>query len=317
MSMNSDFNILMLKFFQVNNLEDVDVLKLEHLAGQYPYFAPVQYLLARKYKQLNSHAYKPQIAKTAIFFNNPHWLNDLLLSAEATVINENISAPAEPEIILPGTLPLEENIVMSEPESVPEPGPKEQDDFASGAENESIEPVLPSFDDRKIHIQETDELEESAENITHTVISESTQPSSPFKFGGFSVADAGNNQSLIPIEPLYTIDYFASQGIKLDEGEGKDKLSQKLRSFTEWLKTMKRIHPEKLEQEMDNKSSSVVQNIAEHSNVAEDILTEAMAEVYARQGLRNKAAEVYQKLSLLNPNKRTYFAAKISKLNET
>ena len=80
---------------------------------------------------------------------------------------------------------------------------------------------------------------------------------------------------------------------------------------------MKRIHPEKLEQEMDSRTSTVIQHIAEHSNDFEDVVTEAMAEVYARQGLRNKAAEVYQKLSLLNPNKRAYFAAKISKLNET
>ena len=122
---------------------------------------------------------------------------------------------------------------------------------------------------------------------------------------------------LVPIEPLYAVDYFASQGIKLKEEDGKDKLSQKLRSFTEWLKTMKRIHPEKLEQEMDPQTSTVIQHIAEHSNELEDVVTEAMAEVYARQGLRNKAAEVYQKLSLLNPNKRAYFAARISKLNET
>jgi len=39
--------------------------------------------------------------------------------------------------------------------------------------------------------------------------------------------------------------------------------------------------------------------------------------VYARQGLIKKAAEVYQKLSLQNPDKRAYFAARISKLKET
>jgi hypothetical protein len=134
---------------------------------------------------------------------------------------------------------------------------------------------------------------------------------------GYSPSSDSGNLPLIPIEPLYAIDYFASQGIKLRDEDGKDKLSQKPRSFTEWLKTMKRIHPEKLEQEMDPQTSTVIQHIAEHSNELDDVVTEAMAEVYARQGLRSKAAEVYQKLSLLNPNKRAYFAARISKLKET
>jgi hypothetical protein len=39
-----------------------------------------------------------------------------------------------------------------------------------------------------------------------------------------------------------------------------------------------------------------------------------MAEVWERQGNREKAMEVYNKLSLLNPSKRAYFAAKIDSL---
>jgi hypothetical protein len=39
-----------------------------------------------------------------------------------------------------------------------------------------------------------------------------------------------------------------------------------------------------------------------------------MAEVFARQGKMAKASEVYQKLSLLNPAKSTYFAAKLENL---
>ena len=41
-----------------------------------------------------------------------------------------------------------------------------------------------------------------------------------------------------------------------------------------------------------------------------------MAEVYENQGKLVKAMEVYNKLSLLNPAKSAYFAAKSEKLKE-
>ena len=39
-----------------------------------------------------------------------------------------------------------------------------------------------------------------------------------------------------------------------------------------------------------------------------------MAEVYIQQGKKEKARDIYQKLSLLNPAKSTYFAAKLENL---
>lgn len=192
--------------------------------------------------------------------------------------------------------------------------PAEDDQLAATQHELVDQEIIPAELQEDIYSNMPPEsFPEKAEDALPTI---TTLPSQLIKPGSLLLPDAGN-LPLIPIEPLYAVDYFASQGIKLSNDDGKDKLSQKLRSFTEWLKTMKRIHPEKLEQEMDSRSSTVIQHIAEHSNELEDVVTEAMAEVYARQGLRNKAAEVYQKLSLLNPNKRTYFAARISKLNET
>ncbi|MDX2048648.1 MAG: hypothetical protein SFU87_17815 [Chitinophagaceae bacterium] len=115
-------------------------------------------------------------------------------------------------------------------------------------------------------------------------------------------------------EPLYTIDYFASQGIKLSaEEESKDELGKKMRSFTEWLKSMKKIHPEKFQQ-LNAGEEKNIQTAAEHSNDEALIATETMAEVLLKQGRADKAVEVYEKLSLLNPAKSAYFAAKIEEL---
>ena len=42
-----------------------------------------------------------------------------------------------------------------------------------------------------------------------------------------------------------------------------------------------------------------------------------MAAVLAKQGKLAKAIELYQKLSLMNPSKSAYFAAKIEQLKDT
>ncbi len=115
-------------------------------------------------------------------------------------------------------------------------------------------------------------------------------------------------------EPMHIVDYFASQGIKLtDEVQTADKLGKQLKSFTEWLKTMKKVHvPDTTENAAE--SDQNIQTLAENSNTDTGVLTESMAEVFVKQGKTGKASEVYEKLSLLNPAKSTYFAAKIENL---
>ncbi len=115
-------------------------------------------------------------------------------------------------------------------------------------------------------------------------------------------------------EPLFATDYFASQGIKLSEAIlGDDKLGKQLKSFTSWLKTMKKVHPDKLPA-VNALVETAVQNQAAKSNIEEEILTEAMAEAFAQQGKNIRAIETYEKLSLLNPAKSAYFVAKIESL---
>lgn len=46
----------------------------------------------------------------------------------------------------------------------------------------------------------------------------------------------------------------------------------------------------------------------------DDLVSEELAEIYANQGLKTEAIEIYRKLSLLNPKKSAYFAAQIEKL---
>ncbi|HZW69505.1 MAG TPA: hypothetical protein VFF57_01470, partial [Hanamia sp.] len=125
--------------------------------------------------------------------------------------------------------------------------------------------------------------------------------------------DTGDDEP-VPFEPLHTVDYFASQGIKLSEDAlANDQLGKQVKSFTAWLKSMKKLHPGQLP-EQNEVIEKLIQTSSEASNQSANVLTEAMAEVLVKQGKSEKAIEMYQKLSLLNPSKSAYFAAKIERI---
>jgi hypothetical protein len=119
----------------------------------------------------------------------------------------------------------------------------------------------------------------------------------------------------LTFEPYHTVDYFASQGIKISEEEAsKDRFGKQLKSFTEWLRTLKRLPATEAAPNIDNNIEKRVQHMAEISVNNTEVYTEAMAEIWLKQGNRSKALEVYKELCLLNPSKNAYFAAKIEQL---
>lgn len=128
---------------------------------------------------------------------------------------------------------------------------------------------------------------------------------------------AESKEQPLVFEPYYTVDYFASQGIKnVIEERPKDKFSQQLKSFTEWLKTIKQLPPQQVAALSDSRSEEKVVQLATHSIEDRNVDTEAMAEVWIKQGHPEKAVEIYRKLSLLNPSKSGYFASLIENLKK-
>ena len=132
------------------------------------------------------------------------------------------------------------------------------------------------------------------------------------------IEKVGTNDEALVFEPYYTVDYFASQGIKtVLEEKPKDRLGQQLKSFTEWLKTIRQIPPQQIASMSDTGSEEKVVQLATHSLAEENVDTEAMADVWIKQGQPEKAVKIYEKLSLLNPSKSSYFALLIEKLKRT
>lgn len=65
------------------------------------------------------------------------------------------------------------------------------------------------------------------------------------------------------------------------------------------------------------KSVGIAQQLAERSVTEnQDVVSETLAKLYAKQGYRDKAAQMYARLALLFPEKSAYFAAEIDKLKK-
>jgi hypothetical protein len=110
-------------------------------------------------------------------------------------------------------------------------------------------------------------------------------------------------------------DYFAAQGIEIDLTKlPQDKFTQQLRSFTAWLKVLKQKEGIPVMEEMAEENEKEIAAIAEKANTTADVITEAMAEIWLKQGNKRKAIDIYSKLSFIFPEKSVYFASRIEHL---
>ncbi|MCD2421191.1 hypothetical protein LQ567_00345 [Niabella pedocola] len=142
-------------------------------------------------------------------------------------------------------------------------------------------------------------------------------PEAPLAIPGLKLEPIDTAKAGLLFTPYYTVDYFASQGIKLNDESGTgDQFERQLKSFTSWLKDMRRLPDATAGVRLNARNEAVIEKMAEKSLHGENEETAAMAEVWAKQGNKAKAIEIYQKLSLLNPSKRAYFAAKIEHLKK-
>ena len=296
------------------NFSDTDnTLFLKEFTAQHPYFSPAQFFLLQNIKE-DAVGYDRQAVKTNILFNNPHWLNFQLQQTNKPA-QQNI-ALSQGETTEPAAKVFEPvleipEVVLAIPESV----------------TQTYEPVLeaPQTVLKRTELA-TEKQEHVLETLGYALKADDNLPDDTDASGNMEkeiepmsitlkMPEAKENLSeAMLFEPMHLVDYFASQGIKLSENIlPGDKLGKQLKSFTEWLKIMKKVHvPDGDETAV--KADSSVQVLAENSNADTGVLTESMAEVLIKQGKLAKAGEVYQKLSLLNPAKSTYFAAKIETL---
>src|SRR6476469_6943100 len=73
--MNNAINELVRSIVKKNSLAECSVSELQRLTTQYPYFGPVQFLLARKLKEENSTQYAKQSQKAILYFQDDLWFD--------------------------------------------------------------------------------------------------------------------------------------------------------------------------------------------------------------------------------------------------
>jgi len=282
-------------------VDECSLTELRQFTQQYPYFGPLHLLLAAKLKSTKDESRINQYQKTSLYFNNTLWL-DYLLTGPATVVR-SLGHTVEEEASHDGQKFEEAEVIESEAVTevemeTPIPSELQPEAVEFSDVNEKAEIVSAKEENKEID----DDHQKEEENQPGLKIPElkiaPLDPAVPFTF-----------------EPYHTVDYFASQGIRMrEENRPTDRFSQQLKSFTEWLKTMKKIPAVDTGKPADTIGEQKVEQMAATSLTDREVVTEAMAEVWEKQGEHAKAREIYRKLSLLDPSKSAYFAAKIEGL---
>jgi len=296
MTKETDFMIQSL--FQRESMDEMTLDELKGHAEEFPYSSIIQFLYTCKLKSQYHLDFPNAVSKTALFFDDPSWLN-YQLSEESEkgnfrkiLYDTHFNNTSEDDVI-------EQVEQVEEFEQIEEVDQVEGDEDAEWEKD--VKSVEDDFDENEAGLHEP-EIVQSNEKI-EMKDAESITPTEAIKDFEF------------PLTPYHTVDYFASLGIKINMEGDKDELSMKVKSFTAWLKTMKRLQPGS-ETVTVKDIQSIIDTHIEKENQSEAVLTEAMAEVYLKQGLREKAIEVYDKLSLQNPLNSHIFADKISQIKE-
>lgn len=269
------------------SLAQVDPALWQQLAAEAPYFAP-----ARFFQAVTDTRERTSSAQTAnLYFTNPLWLSLQLDEVPLVAKKENRIATLPP-LQIPSVESVKE--MMRKIDQAAETDLMEQ------------EPEPDEYIEEADAVMETPDADSKIAGILSSQLADFKKPVE---------ADA-----TLDIETekrkLHTIDYFASQGIKIDLSTiPQDKLTAHLRKFTDWLKQVKNTqatssHDLGTSLEMEK----AVAEGAKNSNETREILTETMADVLEKQGQVDKAIQLYIKLSFINPEKSSYFAAKIEQL---
>lgn len=308
--MNAAENNLIQSFTGKPSLQEVTVEELKVITSKYPYFSLGQLLLAKKLRQNNSGSFIRQLQYCSIYFQDIRWLQGQVDSrAPVTYLVDNATNSnkgLEEQYSTGNTAMASElekgHIETSNLITLPAEGLLES--FTLVINDVKEEPELPPLDEEELTALDDITSSEAAAKIADVLQHQVEEFKAPL-----------DEETNLPIsaEPFHTVDYFASQGIKVD-AQAQDTFSKKVHTFTDWLRQMKRISNYPTDLGSDPEMENYVQTIADTSNQAKAVDTEAMAEVLVKQGKLDKAIEVYEKLSLHNPSKTAYFAAKINYL---
>ena len=331
--MNIRIDQLVRSLLQKDSLEQCSLPELQQFAGRNPYLGAAQLLLAKKMQAERADGFEDQLQKTLLYFHNPVWVEHLLYDTGDSELIKVKKENAAKEITtavstetVPEQIPVHTDIVTElVPEETMAAISDTDESILNESKSEAVVEDIPAITE-PIPVTATPQKPEPAGMQGVAAVIDTVSPELPvinterdplMENPAFQTMANDQSGSDLLFEPYHTVDYFASQGIKFKEDEKpKDKFGQQLKSFTEWLKTLKKGPATDVNRPTEPATEDKVVKMAENSIRDEEVYTEAMAEVWEKQGNSAKAIDIYQKLSLLEPAKSTYFAAKIEDLKK-
>ena len=284
------------------NLSSYTKEEVDAVAKKYPYATLLQ-LLNFQRKGDNTIADKK---KLLLHFDNPLHLS--VVTSKYSIQNEEVESKEE---LVVEVLKEEKAAVVSEPKVEEQQEPEEVE--------EKIISEHPK-EGPKAQIEDVEEKE--------TVVSTSGEK-----------ADVLELISELPEEsPIKRAEESVEEKVKEENAAAQDPGDlMVMMSFTDWLTHFKTVseneaeekkgkdairsawQKEKLAEAMDDEEDVVPDDIFEKAmksvSFGDGLVTEPLAELYVQQGKTEKAIELYRKLSLLNPEKRSYFASRIKDLH--
>ena len=323
---------------------NVSINEMEKLVATFPYFAPAQLVLAKQYHINGDHKSDGQTQLASLYaIDRPKLFELIYHQNNANPITELQVKESPKEIIT--VLKIEEpnlqiqrvgNDLIEELSPITLFSPKaneksEEANEISIATKVNEEELVDSKKAQPISEQneiQTDELKKEAfsqsdaGSISETkslTDAQKTQPNQRLDF--YAWLDVLNKNNSTPnqavktlpevkkvekadFDPFEIIDRFIANNPRIASAS---KIKKPTTIPKQTVKT----------EELPKKEFYSPENMAQKSLVDEhEIVSETLAHLYVQQGNIQKAKKAYEKLQLIKPEKSTYFAALIEKLNQ-
>jgi len=296
-------------------LATVDINELEQIVSAHPFFATARILLTKKMQQTQHLLLKKEIKRTAVSIPNRKFLYEFLYQKgiRETIIESQAASEvpvAISETILEKTSQQE---LIKEKETNSSFSKPVEMETAQEPETRFSKPIsLKDFGTDKASEMDVLEQQIIGQTIEHVLSLEieAQHEAYPKKDSNISASNIGT-QKFSDWLTILDQDRLKSwrENEEVETEGNQEAESRIIDSFLQ--KDLNIISPsnEGIEYSPSNLARlSVVDD--------EDFVTETLAEIYAQQGNLSKALTAYKKLLLKYPEKKTYFAARIEKIEQ-